>query len=104
MSDRPRGATLASPDRIRPVLLRARGGSERQMWSGLGEAWAALSTLISGVLVWGGIGWLIDRFAGTRPIFFVIGAVVGHFGGIYLVYLKSVRVADSPKGVKRDAA
>ncbi len=60
------------------------------MWQGLGEAWTALSTIISGVVVWGAIGYGLDRLFGTRPIFFVIGAVLGNFGAIYLVYKREL--------------
>jgi F0F1-type ATP synthase assembly protein I len=75
------------------------------MWQGLGEAWSALATLMSGIFVWGGVGWGIDRLASTRPLFFVIGAVVGNFAAVYLIYMKSVRDGDAkPEGVTRDAA
>lgn len=98
------GARIGSPDRIRPALRRE---TERRLWQGVGEAWTALATLISGIVVWGGIGWGIDRLAGTRPIFFVIGALVGNFAGIYLIYVKTYRdVPSGPlvrtPGVKRD--
>ncbi len=97
------GAAVGSPDRIRPAL---RQETERQLWQGVGEAWTALGTLISGIAVWGGVGWGIDQLAGTRPIFFVIGALGGNFAGIYLIYVKSFRdVPPHPlaRGVKRDA-
>jgi ATP synthase protein I len=84
------GGRIGSLDRIRPALRRARETEERAMWQGLGDAWAALSTIISGVVVWGAIGYGLDRLFATRPIFFVIGAVLGHFGGIYLVYRKEM--------------
>ena len=99
-----RDATTGSPDRIRPALRRE---TEAKLWSGVGEAWTALATLMSGIVVWGGVGWGIDRLAGTRPIFFVIGALVGNFAGIYLIYVKNFRDAPSASfartpEVKRD--
>ncbi|GIE27504.1 hypothetical protein Ait01nite_005490 [Actinoplanes italicus] len=45
----------------------------------------ALSYLIAGILVWGGIGWLVDYFVGTTGIFAGIGAVLGVAGGVYLI-------------------
>jgi F0F1-type ATP synthase assembly protein I len=72
------------------------------MWRGVGEAWAALTTLISGIAVWGGIGYGIDRLAGTRPVFFVIGALVGNFAAIYLIYVKQFRTPSHEE--KRRAA
>lgn len=71
-------------------------------WSGMGEAWTYLSTLFSGVAVWGGIGYGLDRWLGTDPVLFVIGALLGNFAGIYLIYLRAFgpkRSADD--GVRR---
>jgi ATP synthase protein I len=47
--------------------------------------YVALSYLIGGMLVWGGIGWLVDRWLGTSGIAMGIGAVVGGAAGIYLI-------------------
>jgi ATP synthase protein I len=44
--------------------------------------------LLSALLVWGGIGFLIDRLAGTPKVFTAIGMIVGAAAGIYLVYLR----------------
>jgi F0F1-type ATP synthase assembly protein I len=45
----------------------------------------ALTYLLAGMLVWGGIGWLVDHWVGTRGIFAGIGAVVGAGSGVYLI-------------------
>nr|WP_308285788.1 AtpZ/AtpI family protein [Actinoplanes hulinensis] len=45
----------------------------------------AVSYLIAGIIVWGGIGWLVDHYAGTEGIFAGIGAVLGVAGGVYLI-------------------
>lgn len=98
------GATIGSPDRIRPAL---RTESEQQAWRGVGEAWTALGTLVSGIAVWGGVGWVVDRLAGTSPILFVIGVLLGNFAGVYLIYVKASRdVENDPlvRGVKRRAS
>jgi F0F1-type ATP synthase assembly protein I len=44
--------------------------------------------LLSALIVWGGVGWLIDHLAGTGKVFTAIGMVVGAAAGIYLIYLK----------------
>ena len=49
------------------------------------QGMTALSYLIAGMLVWGLIGWLVDRWLGTRGIAAGIGAVVGAAGGVYLI-------------------
>lgn len=58
------------------------------VWHGLESGWSAVASIISGVVVWGGLGWLADRAFGTWPVLFVAGALVGNFAGIYLLYLK----------------
>jgi F0F1-type ATP synthase assembly protein I len=54
----------------------------------MGTAWALTGTLIAGTLVWGGVGYLIDRLVGWRWLFLPIGMVVGVSASIYLVYLR----------------
>ena len=60
-------------------------------WSGAGEAWSIIGTLLAGPLVWGGIGYLIDRWAGLHGTFVAIGVIVGAAGSVYLVIVKYVR-------------
>ena len=50
-----------------------------------GPGMVAVSYLIGGMLVWGGIGWLVDHWLGTKGIAFGIGAVVGGAAGVYLI-------------------
>jgi ATP synthase protein I len=57
-------------------------------WSGVGIGWAIISTLIAGMVVMGGLGYLADRLAGTDSIFLSIGVVIGGGLGTYLVYLR----------------
>jgi F0F1-type ATP synthase assembly protein I len=50
--------------------------------SGGDEGWAVLTTLIGGFVVWGGIGWALDRWWGTTfatPVGLIIGMVLGIF-------------------------
>jgi F0F1-type ATP synthase assembly protein I len=54
----------------------SRGGAE--------IVWAIVGYLLAGVIAWGGIGWLLDRWLGTR-LFVPIGIVVGFAGAFYLV-------------------
>jgi F0F1-type ATP synthase assembly protein I len=46
--------------------------------------WSIIGTLIAGVLAWGGIGWLLDRWLGTRFLV-AVGVVVGMAGAFYLI-------------------
>jgi ATP synthase protein I len=51
-------------------------------------AWTVFSYLVSGMAVYGAIGWLIDQWVGHTTIFLLIGAVVGLITGIALVFLR----------------
>ena len=46
--------------------------------------WSILGTLVAGVLAWGGIGWLLDRWLGTRYLV-AVGIVIGMAGAFYLI-------------------
>ena len=44
--------------------------------------------MIAGILVWGGVGYLVDRLVGTPNVFFALGTILGACGSIYIVYLR----------------
>ena len=50
-----------------------------------GQGWSVLSYLIGGIVVWGFIGWLVDRWLDTGGIATAVGVVLGAAGGVYLV-------------------
>jgi F0F1-type ATP synthase assembly protein I len=54
----------------------------------MGTAWALTGTLVAGILVWGGVGYLVDRLVGFRWLFLPIGMLAGVSASIYLVHLK----------------
>jgi F0F1-type ATP synthase assembly protein I len=51
------------------------------------DAWAVISYLLGGVILYGGIGWLVDLWLGTRG-FVAVGIVLGAGLGIWLVWLR----------------
>jgi F0F1-type ATP synthase assembly protein I len=55
--------------------------------SGAAQGWAVVGTLITGIVVWGGIGWLIDLWLGTSFVR-AIGVIVGAAAAIYLIAVK----------------
>lgn len=63
--------------------------SQRETWAGLDQANVMSLELLSGILVWGGVGWLLDRWIGSTPWFFAIGVLLGFAGGLYLVWLRT---------------
>ncbi|GAA3277988.1 MULTISPECIES: AtpZ/AtpI family protein [Dactylosporangium] len=56
--------------------------------AGANTGWAAVGYLISGIAVWGFVGWLIDRWVGWDGYATGAGCVIGAAGGIYLVVKK----------------
>ena len=46
--------------------------------------WSILGTLLAGVLAWGFIGWLLDRWLGTEFLV-AVGILVGAAGAFYLI-------------------
>ena len=60
-------------------------GDDNQSPPDTGMGMTAVSYLLGGMLVWGGIGWLVDHYVGTKGIFAGIGAVIGTAGGVYLI-------------------
>jgi F0F1-type ATP synthase assembly protein I len=53
--------------------------------------------MLSGMLVWGGVGWLLDRWLETR-FFTLVGVLLGLTVAIYLVVVKYGAVAPPPGG------
>jgi ATP synthase protein I len=48
-----------------------------------GIAYAAAFTLFMSVAALTGVGWVVDRWAGTSPWFLVAGIILGAIAGFY---------------------
>jgi ATP synthase protein I len=68
----------STPPKRKPAQPRT--GSE-------GEVWTIISYLLSGMLVWGGGGWVLDRWLGTT-FFIPMGLLIGTAASLYLVWLR----------------
>jgi hypothetical protein len=55
-----------------------------------GDAWTALSYLLSGFFLFGGIGWGLDALLGTR-VFTPVGLLFGGAASMYLIYIRYVK-------------
>jgi ATP synthase protein I len=49
--------------------------------------WSIFGYLLSGLLIWGGIGWALDRWLSTS-YFLLAGLFIGIAVSIYLVWLR----------------
>jgi ATP synthase protein I len=55
-----------------------------------GREEAMVADLLSGMLVWGGVGWALDTYVlHTWPWGLVLGVVLGFASGTYLLYLRT---------------
>jgi F0F1-type ATP synthase assembly protein I len=55
---------------------------------GEGEAWTVLAYLITGPLLYGGLGWLADRWLGTTPWLVLVGILGGMALAVYIVWVR----------------
>jgi ATP synthase protein I len=71
----------------------------------LGEAaaWTVLAHLISGPLLYGGLGWLADRWLGTFPVFVFVGILGGMALALYLVWFRYGAHDRRPPSASSDA-
>jgi ATP synthase protein I len=58
-------------------------------------AWDIVAYLLSGMLVWGGAGWLLDRWLGVN-YFLLIGLLLGTGLALYIVYMRYGRTPEPP--------
>ncbi|GDX22717.1 hypothetical protein LBMAG09_06920 [Actinomycetes bacterium] len=55
-----------------------------------GAFWSIIGYLLSGFLIWGGLGLLADHFLGTR-ILFLVGMLMGMVASLFLVWIRFVK-------------
>ncbi len=65
--------------------------------SGLDNSSVMGAELMLAIVVWTGIGWLLDEWLGTGPVLMIVGALVGNFAGLYLIWLRSGRMEDAER-------
>jgi F0F1-type ATP synthase assembly protein I len=70
-------------------MPRSYDQARRELYRGAGDAWTIVAELLTATAVWGAIGFGLDRAFNTWPVLFLVGAVVGHAAGIYLIWLRA---------------
>ena len=70
------------------------GRDPGEAWRGANQAWSVIGTLLAGIVVWGGAGWLLDRWLGFDGLFLPIGMLLGLGAAIYLIYVRYGRDPD----------
>ncbi len=60
---------------------------DRSGRKGEADAWGAFSLVLSGMLLYGGVGWLLSLWLGPRALI-GLGMMVGTGAGLVLVWLR----------------
>ena len=84
--------SLVRPAKATSAVASAGSSRTSSRATGYGSAevaWSVTSYLLAGMLVWGGVGWLLDRWRGTGPVFLPIGVLVGVAAALYLVHVRT---------------
>ena len=69
------------------------------------SAWANSSRLITGLLLYTGLGWLVSRWVGHQALLMAIGAMVGLALSYYLMYVSLAHEArEDEQRQRQDAA
>lgn len=71
--------------------------------TGVNEGWAVMTTLIGGFVLWGAIGWALDRWFGTHFLT-PIGLIIGMALGIYAVVARHGGLRPPPTGASPAAS
>ncbi len=68
--------------------------ARREAWQGIERGWGIGLELLASILLWTGLGLLVDRMLGTTPWFFAVGVLGGYAVTMYLVWLRSAQAED----------
>ena len=74
------------------------GRDQGDYWKGSNQAWDVIGILLSGIIVVGGIGWLLDAWLGFHHLFLPIGMVLGVGIAIWMTYRKQTQDPPNPRG------
>ena len=65
---------------------------------GQGYEYVAVSLAFAfAILAFGALGWLVDGWLHTRPLFAIVGAFLGGFGGFMNIYYRVKRDTETQK-------
>lgn len=61
----------------------------RELWRDMDSGWTMTVELLTATAVWGGLGWLVDRWLGTAPWALAVGLILGFALGTYVVFRRA---------------
>lgn len=65
-------------------------------------AWSAMSSLIAGMLIYGGLGWLVGHWLGNEAPFVAGGILIGIALALYSVFARLGALSSEPPTQQRD--
>ncbi len=65
-------------------------------------AWTVMNNLIAGILLYGGVGFLIGYFLGNTSVGLAVGAIFGIVASTYLIFFR-LRALDGGHNTQREA-
>lgn len=83
-----------------PKRLDGKDDAKASSTAGYGQAVKLSSEFIAGVVVGAGIGWIIDRMAGTSPLGLIVFLLLGFGAGVLNVMRSAGVVAEFGQGDK----
>lgn len=66
-------------------------------WDTANTAWIVVSHLITGILLYAGIGWLLSLWLGRAPLLIAVGCLLGMFLSLYLVHRRLESMSPKPQ-------
>lgn len=83
----PRHEGRIVPGRV-PIARDGDGGIPEADRTTSDLAWSMSSKVLAGILVYGGVGWALDRWLGFDAIFLPVGVILGAAIALYLVFVR----------------
>ncbi len=80
-------------DNIKAEKVNEDYNKKNKKFTSFAHAFKIVSELFANILVGGSIGWTIDYFFNTKPIFLILFLIIGFISGIYTSYKSSKKFA-----------
>ncbi|GAC1563297.1 MAG: AtpZ/AtpI family protein [Beijerinckiaceae bacterium] len=68
------------------------GRSDRGLGNAMSLGFRVVTELVAGVVVGGGIGWVLDRWLSTKPFLLILFLILGTVGGFW----NTIRATNAP--------
>lgn len=90
-------------DQVHARKASPHGGDPKARGAAMGEAFKIVGELVVGVVVGGGIGWVLDRQFGTGPVLLALFLVLGFAAGLSNVVRTARRMQAKAEVMQRSA-